>query len=235
MHLKLGFKDVVVASSADVARAFLKTHGHNFSSRPPTTAGKYTTYNYSGMLWAPYGPYWRQARKIWSTKLVSPNSIKSYEHTRKEEMKSMLNELFTCSGTTILLKDYVYSLNLNIISRMVFGKKCVTKDQSGFVSWEELRRLLKEFFLLNTFANIGDLIPCFSFLDLQGYVKRMKDFSVTIDRFLEHVMDEHEERREGIEDYVAKDMVDVLLQVADDPTLEVKLQRHHVKAFIQVG
>jgi hypothetical protein len=56
------------------------------------------------------------------------------------------------------------------------------------------------------------------------------------DRFLEHVLDEHNERRqlEG-ERFVARDMVDVLLQLADDPTnLEVPISRDNVKALILV-
>ncbi|KAK4269066.1 hypothetical protein QN277_022271 [Acacia crassicarpa] len=234
MHLKLGSKDFVVISSADAAKAFLKTHGLTFSSRPKTTAGKYAAYNYSDILWAPYGPHWRQARKICFTQLLSQKSIESSEYIRKEEMKNMLNDLSISSGTTILLKDYLYSLNLNIISRMVLGKKYVEKGYGGFVSWEEFRKLADDFAVINTgVANIGDFIPWLNFLDSQGYIKRTKDFSAKFDRFLEHVLKEHEERRKGLENYVAKDMVDVLLKLTEDPTLEVKLQRNSVKAITQ--
>ncbi|VAI32444.1 unnamed protein product [Triticum turgidum subsp. durum] len=71
-------------------------------------------------------------------------------------------------------------------------------------------------------------------MDLQGYIKRMKKLSKMFDRFLEHVVDEHSKRRrrEG-ESFVVKDMVDVLLQFAGDPGLEVKLNREGVKAFTQ--
>ncbi|TKW33353.1 hypothetical protein SEVIR_2G228566v4 [Setaria viridis] len=53
-------------------------------------------------------------------------------------------------------------------------------------------------------------------------------------RFLERVLDEHNERRrlEG-ERFVARDMVDVLLQLAHDPDLEVPLRRDNVKALTQ--
>ncbi|XP_054817838.1 trimethyltridecatetraene synthase-like [Prosopis cineraria] len=241
MHLKLGFKDIVVASSSDVAKAFLKTHGFTFSSRPQTSAGKYTAYNYSSILWAPYGPHWRQARKICNTKLFSHKSLESYEYIRKEEMKSILKKLFTSSGTTILLKDYLYTLSLNNISRMALGKNGDSYVYRSFLFGEitirarqgQFRKLLDEFSLLNTFVNIGDLIPWINFLDLQGYMKRMKDFSMKFDRFLEHVLDEHEEKRKRVENYVARDMMDVLLQLAEDSTFEVKLQRHTVKALTQ--
>nr|GLL35098.1 cytochrome P450 71A1-like [Ipomoea trifida] len=94
--------------------------------------------------------------------------------------------------------------------------------------------MLDELFLLNGVLNIGDSIPWIDFLDLQGYIKRMKALSKKFDRFLEHVVDEHNARRvaEG-DSFVAKDMVDLLLQLADDPSLEVKLERHGVKGFTQ--
>lgn len=59
--------------------------------------------------------------------------------------------------------------------------------------------------------------------------------SKKFDWFLEHVLDEHNERRSAEGDrFVPKDMVDVLLQIADDPNLDVKLSRDGVKAFTQV-
>ncbi|CAA3025257.1 cytochrome P450 71A1-like [Olea europaea subsp. europaea] len=61
----------------------------------------------------------------------------------------------------------------------------------------------------------------------------MKILSKKFDRFLEHVLDEHNAKREATQSYVSKDMVDVLLELADDPNLEVKLERHGVKAFTQ--
>ncbi|KAJ0492007.1 hypothetical protein HanIR_Chr12g0569991 [Helianthus annuus] len=64
----------------------------------------------------------------------------------------------------------------------------------------------------------------------------MKVVSKKFDRFLEHVLDEHNARRMAAdgEKFVARDMVDLLLQLADDPNLDVKLERHGVKAFTQV-
>ncbi|KAL0417208.1 UNVERIFIED_CONTAM: Dimethylnonatriene synthase [Sesamum latifolium] len=89
--------------------------------------------------------------------------------------------------------------------------------------------MLDELIYLNGVINLGDVIPWLSFLDLQGYVKRMKIVSKKLDRFLEHVLDEHQEGRRKVEGYVSRDMVDVLLEQAEDPTLEVKMERHNVK------
>ncbi|KAK4267189.1 hypothetical protein QN277_024004 [Acacia crassicarpa] len=233
IHVWFGSNPVVVASSVELAREFLKTHDAALAGRPKFSAGKYTTYNYSDITWSQYGPYWRQARKMCLTELFSAKRLESYEYIRRQELKAVLNELYDSSNKTIVLKDYLTNLSLNVISRMVLGKKYLEQSQNAIVSPEEFKKMLDELFLLNGVLNIGDFIPWIHFLDLQGYVKRMKALSKKFDRFMEHVLDEHNERRRGIADYVAKDMVDVLLQLADDPALEVKLERHGIKAFTQ--
>uniref|UniRef100_A0A0A0LEM9 Cytochrome P450 n=1 Tax=Cucumis sativus TaxID=3659 RepID=A0A0A0LEM9_CUCSA len=235
MHLRFGSFPVVVGSSVEMAKIVLKTQDLNFVWRPKTAAGKYTTYNYSNITWSQYGPYWRQLRKMCLMELFSARRLDSYEYIRKEEMNGLIREIYKSCGEVIKVKDYLFALSLNVISRMVLGKKYTDEpSESGIVSPDEFRKMMDELFLLNGVLNIGDSIPWMDFLDLQGYVKRMKGLSKKLDRFLEHVLDEHKERRKGVENYVAKDMVDVLLQLADHPDLEVKLERHGVKAFTQV-
>ncbi|KAJ0007041.1 hypothetical protein Pint_30723 [Pistacia integerrima] len=113
---------------------------------------------------------------------------------------------------------------------MVLGKKYTEKSESEIVTPKEFKEMLEELFLLNGVLDIGDSIPWVGFLDLQGYRKRMKAVMKKLDRFYEHVLDEHDGRGKN----TSKDMVDVLLQLADDPSFQVKLQRHQIKALIQV-
>lgn len=237
MQLQFGSFPVIVGSSVEMAKIFLKTMDATFAGRPKTAAGKYTTYNYSDITWSPYGPYWRQARKMCLVELFSARRLETYEYIRAEEMRSLLLELFKTSGKTIMLKDYLSTVSLNVISRMVLGKRYLdeSSENNSIVTPEEFKKMLDELFLLNGVFNIGDSIPWIDFLDLQGYIKRMKVVSKKFDRFLEHVLDEHIARRKQQvqDDYARKDMVDVLLDLADDPTLEVKLERHGVKAFTQ--
>ncbi|KAH8482517.1 hypothetical protein H0E87_029819, partial [Populus deltoides] len=77
---------------------------------------------------------------------------------------------------SIELKDYLSHYTLSIISRIVLGKKYFSASESEkeIVSLEEFQEMLDELFLLNGVLNIGDWIPWLDFLDLQGYVKRMK-------------------------------------------------------------
>ncbi|THU51511.1 hypothetical protein C4D60_Mb06t31810 [Musa balbisiana] len=239
MHLRFGSFPVVVGSSVDMAKFFLKTHDLSFVSRRKTAAGKYTFYNYSNITWSPYGPYWRQARRICFMELFTPKRLDSYQYIRVEEVRCLLQDLFRSAETPVLLKDHLFAINLNIMSRMVLGRKYTQKQSlssvapTAIVPQEEFKEMVEELILLNGVINVGDLIPWLNFLDLQGYVKRMKMLGKRFDRFLEHVLDEHNERRrrEG-KAFVPRDMVDVLLELADDDSLEVKLERHCLKAFI---
>ncbi|KAM7254401.1 hypothetical protein ACFE04_003781 [Oxalis oulophora] len=234
MHLKFGSHSVLVGSSVEMAKTILKTHDVTFAGRPKTSAGKYTTYNYSDITWSPYGPYWRQARKMCLMELFSVKRLESYEYIRRDELKSLVHELHDSISQSVNLKDYLSSVSLNVISRMVLGKNYTKKNSDETViSPEEFKEMLDELFYLNGVLDIGDSIPWLKFLDLQGHIRRMKSVSKKFDRFLEHVLDEHNQRRLKNSDWVAKDMVDVLLELADDPSLDVKLERHGVKAFTQ--
>ncbi|CAL5081656.1 unnamed protein product [Urochloa decumbens] len=242
MQLRFGSFPVVVGSSVDMAKFFLKTHDVVFTDRPKTAAGKYTTYNYRDITWSPYGAYWRQARKMCLTELFSAKRLESYEYIRAAEVRALLRDLHGAAsgsgaGAPVMLKDYLSTVSLNVITRMVLGKKYLDKEEvaaSPVTTPEEFKWMLDELFLLNGVLNIGDSIPWLDWMDLQGYIKRMKKLSKMFDGFLEHVVEEHNQRRlsEG-KSFVAKDMVDVLLQIADDPTLEVELDRESVKAFTQ--
>ncbi|XP_047327648.1 trimethyltridecatetraene synthase-like [Impatiens glandulifera] len=234
MQLRFGSFPVVVGSSVEMAKVFLKTMDANFVDRPKFAAGKYTTYNYSDITWSPHGPYWRQARKICIMELFSTRRLDSYEFIRVEEMNTMVRDLFNSIGTPTRLKDHLSKLSFNVIGRMVLGKRYLDKNENSVLSPGEFMKMMDEWFLLNGVFTIGDSIPWLAFLDLEGYVKRMKVLAKKFDKFLEHVLDEHIARRSiDEENSTGKDMVDVLLELADDPTLEIKLQRHGIKAFTQ--
>ncbi|RZS15618.1 hypothetical protein BHM03_00047484, partial [Ensete ventricosum] len=123
MHLHFGSFPVVVGSSVDMAKFFLKTHDLSFVSRPKTAAGKYTLYNYSDITFSPYGPYWRQARRICIMELFTPKRLDSYQYIRVEEVRGLLRDLFRSTEMPILLNDHIFTTNLNIMSRMVLGRK----------------------------------------------------------------------------------------------------------------
>lgn len=145
-----------------------------------------------------------------------------------------MSRLFAVSDKPVVLKDHLFHFTLSVISRIVMGKKYFSEseveDEEFVVSREGFQEMLEELFVLNGVLNIGDWIPWLGFLDLQGYVKRMKDLRKRFDRFYQHVIGDHMARRTQI-DFVPKDFLDFLLGLVKDPSLDVDFTLNSVKAF----
>ncbi|CAA0837663.1 Flavonoid 3-monooxygenase, partial [Striga hermonthica] len=232
MLLKFGTFPVIVASSPEMAKQFLKTHDAVFASRPPLSTDKYLSFNYSDMSFAPYGPSWRQARKIYMSEIFNAKSLESTEKIRGEESSNLISRLFSLSGKPVVLRDHLMRYTLLTVCRMVISDFNEPSNEKGVEELDELQSLLDEWFFLSGVFNIGDWVPWLDFLDLQGYVKRMKVVNRKLNRFLSYVIDSRKAKKRSDERPV-KDVVDVLLQLSEDPNLDVKMTSDRVKALVQ--
>ncbi|XP_037439533.1 trimethyltridecatetraene synthase-like [Triticum dicoccoides] len=248
MHLRLGSYHAVVASSADAARLVLKTHDLAFADRPRTAAGEHAAYGYLGIVHTPYGAYWRMARRLCATELFSPRRVDSYEYIRKQELRALVCGLFECRGRAIAVRQHLADATLRNVLRMSIGEKW--SGCYGSAEGEEFRRTLDEAFAVTgAVSNVGEWVPWLGWLDVQGCVRRMKRLGKVYDRFLERILDEHDEERRKVamatgaghgESAAARDLVDVLLQLAEEEgetvgtsSTEARLTRDGVKAFVQ--
>ncbi|CAN6209377.1 unnamed protein product [Urochloa humidicola] len=250
MHLRLGSHHAVVASSAAAARLVLKTHDLALADRPPTAAGEITSYGYLGIIHTPYGAYWRMARKLCATELFSARRVASFERVRAQEMRALARAVFErasaaaggggSADAAVAVREHVAGATLRNILRMAVGEKW--SGCYGSADGEAFRRTLDEAFAATgAVSNVGEWVPWLGWLDLQGFVRRMKVVHELFDPFFEKIVEEHEERRRrrraAGEPAVASDLVDVLLELADEgrseQSTEARLTRDGVKAFIQ--
>lgn len=111
MYLRLGFVDVVVAATAEVAEQFLKTHDLNFSSRPPNAGAKYMAYNYQDLVFAPYGARWRMLRKICSVHIFSAKALDDYRHVREVSRLILVYCIYTRNLNTCMIYKKQYYFN----------------------------------------------------------------------------------------------------------------------------
>ncbi|XP_027088282.1 flavonoid 3'-monooxygenase-like [Coffea arabica] len=235
MQLKFGSSPVVVASSPEMAKEFLQTHDNIFASRPTNAAGKYTSYNYSDVSWAPYGPFWRQGRKIYLTQIFSQKPLDFFESIRIEERRAFISRLYALSGKPVVMRDHLMRLTLSTSCQMVLSNKYFAQSEGdgSLFTFEEFQEMIDTWFLLGGVFNIGDWIPWLDRFDLQGYIKQMKELYKKFDRFHNHVLDDHQAKRKTENDFIPSDMVDILLQYAEDPDHQVKLTRDQIKGLIQ--
>ncbi|TVU01785.1 hypothetical protein EJB05_52781, partial [Eragrostis curvula] len=85
MLLRLGAMPALVVTSPRAAEEVLRTHDHVFASRPCSLATDIILYGPSDLGFAPYGEYWRQAKKLVTTHLLSARKVRSFRLAREEE------------------------------------------------------------------------------------------------------------------------------------------------------
>lgn len=86
MLLRLGTVPTLVVSSPHAAQQVLRAHDKSFASRPRTVVGDILSYGPSDVGLAPYGEWWRQAKKLVTTHLLSARKVQCYRAAREEEV-----------------------------------------------------------------------------------------------------------------------------------------------------
>ena len=124
----------------------------------------------------------------------------------------------------------------NTISRMIMSERCSeNEDEAG-----EVRKLIQETAELTGKFNLSDFIWVCKNLDLQGFRKRLKGVRDRFDAMMERIISEHEDARRKMKrencdgGERVKDLLHILMDIAEDETSDMKLSKENIKAFILV-
>ncbi|KAJ0702313.1 putative flavonoid 3'-monooxygenase [Helianthus annuus] len=194
MHLRFGFVDVVVVTSASVAAQIIKVHDVNFASRPPNSGAKHMAYNYHDLVFAPYGPRWRMLRKICVLNLFSAKALANFRHVRQEEVAKLTRALVGAGQSTVRLGQLINVCTTNALARVLLGRR-VFDDSDPKAN--EFKEMVIELMVLGAEFNIGDFIPALDWLDLQGITKKMKKLHDRFDSFINFIFEEHKSANRG--------------------------------------
>ncbi|CAN0879733.1 Cytochrome P450 93A3 [Linum grandiflorum] len=241
-QISLGSVPCVVASSPETAKEFLKTHESSFSDRPGSVAVDYLTYGSADFSFAPHGPYWKFMKKLCMSELLGGRTLDRMANLRREEIESFCLGMLNRAGEKVEVGGELIRLTNNVISRMAMGARC-SGDGGGEA--EEVREVIRETAELTGKFNLADFVWFCKGLDLQGFGKRMKAVRGKFDSMMERIINEHEEERKNRtkttknnnggfeeEDDQVKDLLDVLLDISDGRSSEIRLTRENIKAFI---
>ncbi|XP_062077847.1 phenylacetaldehyde oxime monooxygenase CYP71AN24-like [Humulus lupulus] len=236
MLLHLGQVPTLIVSSPDLVEEIVNTSDVAFSGRPNTTATEFLFYGHKNVLFAPYGEYWRQARKICVLELLSLKRVQSFQIVREQEVNELINEIrkegCVDGGLSINLSKMLIQASNNVMSRCVLGHSYKTEDGS-IRKLEELSRDMSMQLMAFSF---GDFFPCLRWIDvLRGFVGRLRSSFRDFDSFNDRAVQEHKaarkcNHRDGSE---MEDFVDVLLRLQHDSELEFELTQDHIKAILQ--
>lgn len=228
MHIKLGVVPTIVVSSPKAAKLFLKTYDHIFASRPHTNAINYLFYGQKSFGFSKYGSYWRNMRKMCIHELLSNQKVASFESMQRKEVGLLVEYLKEAARTQVVvnLSSEVLCVVRDMTCLMVFGKKYVEEE---IMDEKSFHGAVKEVVRLVVTPNLGDFIPCVSWLDLQGINRRAKSLCNLFDGFLERIIEENIESKN---ENKTQDFVDVLLGLMGSQNNEYKIDRSTIKALI---
>ncbi|XP_057780101.1 cytochrome P450 71A1-like [Salvia miltiorrhiza] len=227
--LRLGFRRVIVISSADAVKEIVKSHDAVFSSRPLLVALRRLTYNGLDVAISPYNDAWREMRKISTIHLFSAKQVQSFRPVFKDEVAKMMEKIARDAASSAVadLSETMMSLSSNTICRVAFGKS-YGDERYGKSRFHDLLRdtqpLLGGFFM-------ADYLPSLRWIDnLSGMAAKLEKNFHEMDSFYEEVIEEHmnPNRPKSMEG----DIVDILLGIRENGSLSFDLTLNHIKALL---
>ncbi|CAO2044826.1 unnamed protein product [Urochloa humidicola] len=233
IYLKLGEVPVVVASSPAASREVMKTHDVTFATRPWTPTMKIFVVDGEGLVFARYGPLWRQLRKISILELLSARRVASFRAVREEEVGRLVAGVAAAAappGEAVNVSERIAVLITDTAVRSMIGDR--------FERREEFLENLAEGIKITSGFNLGDLFPSSRLARLVGGNERRaaenhrRNFEL-----MEYAIKQHEQRRvtmAAAQDGAMEeeDLVDVLLRIQREGGLEVPLTMGMIKAVI---
>ncbi|KAJ6747409.1 CYTOCHROME P450 FAMILY 712 SUBFAMILY A POLYPEPTIDE 1 [Salix koriyanagi] len=231
MQIRLGASTCVVASNAVVAKEIFKTQDLNFSSRPEFGSSEYFIYRGSRFVTAQYGDYWRFMKKLCMTRLLSFPQLDKFTDVLDEEKVKLVESVNGCAreGKLCDLNCELTAFTNNTICRMTMSTRCSGSDNDA----DQIERLVKTCLQLAGKLSLGDILGPFRIFDFSGNGKKLVGALQAYDRLVERVLQEHEEKaKKGFEEGERKDLMDILLEIYNDPAAEIKLSKNDIKSFL---
>ncbi|KAI3760581.1 hypothetical protein L1987_50978 [Smallanthus sonchifolius] len=213
-RLFLGSTPCVVASSPET-KEILKTHENDFLDRTENSVMDFFSYGGKGFMFARYGSYWKFMKKIIMSELLNGKTLDFLCPVRSDEINRFIKYLSQKAkdGKYVELEGELMKLTSNVISRSFMSKRCSEEEDES----EDITKIIVE---------------TTEIADFQGFGNISKDIHCRFDALMERIMREHEEARKQEKGEV-KDLLNILLDISEDDSMEIKLTRENIKALVQ--
>ncbi|XP_055813111.1 xanthotoxin 5-hydroxylase CYP82C4-like [Solanum dulcamara] len=220
-QLQLGDRPALVVSSWEMVKdCFTAANDKIFASRPSMAISKYLGYNGAVFAFAPYGPYWRDIRKIITLELLTNSRLEKLKHVRTSEVDFCIKELYSnCRNNfpvQVNLSSWFEDITCNIIIRMLAEKRLTgCTDDMNFK--ESIKKAL---YLGGTFV-FSDAIPSLEWMDIGGHIKAMKQTFKEVDIVFDRWLKEHiQKRKDSHSTGDQSDFIDIMLSTLPEETME---------------
>ncbi|KAJ4772554.1 Cytochrome P450 [Rhynchospora pubera] len=224
MLLHLGLVPTIIVSSPEVAEEVMRKQDDVFASRPSTKAWNLLLYGSRNVGFAPYGKYWKQAKRLYITHLLGPMKVKSFDQMREVEVLAAVEKIqhaHKCSNP-IDLSEVFSSYTLDIICRIV---------SKNFSKKHLLRELIEEGTPLFSEFNFEDYFPILQCLDIfTGFNSKVNKMFNQWDELLDEVIQQH--INGPVDGEKDEHLVDMLLTLQANNSGGFELTKDHVKAIL---
>nr|XP_043616354.1 cytochrome P450 736A117-like [Erigeron canadensis] len=239
MLVYMGSIPTLVVSSPDSAREIMQTHDLTFASRAPLYVYKTLFYDSKEIATAPYGVYWRQAKKILVHHFLSNKKLKRFSGLIDREtaitMRNVVENATACNKQGVISLGEMLSQHVSsVLYKTTFGK--LHDDEEMGKKFKMVSKDLSKVFA--TLYIVG-FIPQLGWIDvIRGAPSKAKGLAKNIDKLLEIAIEEkvvkvkdddhhHEVVSEGEEP-----LIDTLLRLHKDGSIGCLLERDAVKALL---
>uniref|UniRef100_A0A452ZW84 Uncharacterized protein n=1 Tax=Aegilops tauschii subsp. strangulata TaxID=200361 RepID=A0A452ZW84_AEGTS len=229
MLLRLGEVPTLVVSSRKGAREVMRTHDTAFATRPLSATMRVLTNGGRDIIFAPYGDYWRQLRKIAVAELLTARRVLSFRAIREEEVAAALRGVAEAAAAArpVEMRVLLAALVADSTVRAVLGDRC--RERDAFL------RALDRSMQLAAGFNPADLWPSSRLAArLSSAVRRAGECRDTVYGILDGVVQEHLERMSGGGGH-DEDLLYVLLRIQKEGALQFPLDMDVIKSVIFVS
>lgn len=124
--IRLGVIRALVVSNSEIAKeCFTGSNDKVFLNRPKSIATEHFSYNYATFAASPYGPHWREMRKIAMLELLSNQRLAMLSNVRESEMKILVKEVYekwVKEGSCLMeMKRWFDDMTLKLTVRLIAG------------------------------------------------------------------------------------------------------------------
>ncbi|XP_021909363.1 geraniol 8-hydroxylase-like [Carica papaya] len=225
--IQMGTKIYIVINSAPLARQILKEDDAIFANHDPPLAALAETYGGRNLVWRPYGPEWRNLRKVFVREMMSKTFFDASNGLRRREVREMVKEIYAKVGSPIKVGDQVFLTSLNVVMNMLWGASLDT-DKKISVGLE-FRQVIDGIVDLLGTPNISDFFPILAPLDLQGIVSKILKLRSWLDRIFESVIAIKQTTKTNNED---KDFLQILLELMEHEDEKMPFSMTDIKALL---
>nr|UXF47976.1 cytochrome P450 CYP726-2 [Euphorbia poissonii] len=226
MQIQLGQVPAVIISSAELAKQVLKIQELQFLERPFLLAAEIMLYDRTDIIFAPYGDYWRQMKKIAVVELLSAKRVQSFRSIREEQVRNFVKYLSCNSGSPVNLSKLLLSLTNSIIAITTIGKK--------FKKQDEIISIITEAIVAAGGFSVADAFPSFRLLPvITGMSSSLRRIHRQADEILEEIINEQRSNRAADKSInEAKNILGLLLEIQENGDLQFSLTTNNIKAMI---